>query len=229
MSGISGITGQSSLLEQLQQVARNKGAASGSETQAAQATQTTGIDLAGIDGLRDQVQTAVEEAITNYEGASGSELMTKIEEAVSAVLEESGVDAEEFKAQFAEMRSEMSAAMQGAAAQAGPPVGGPPPGPPPGGPPPGGGGPAGETEEVESIDASTTNLTTDSPTGTTETGETTTALSTDDEVVDTLEEYYEELLEYMIESGGTTDQTQVKWLANLATTMLFGPAIDRYA
>jgi len=158
MSGISGIQGQNWGMQLQRLQLRGAGDNGPVTTPFEHAAESAGLDLSTVEGLRERVQQAVEEAVRGAQSEDPKAAMQAIQEAVDRVLEENGIDPEEIRSRMASAQT--GAGPRGTEAPGGPPPGGMRGGPPPGGmtgsPPPGApaGGPTG-SPAADSTDAET--------------------------------------------------------------------------
>jgi hypothetical protein len=222
MSTISGIGGQSTITQLQRLMSQRTQSKSDMAAQFEEAAEKAGVDLTQFEGLRDKVQSAVEEVIANYDGTSETELAEQVESTVNQVLSDNGVDTAEVQDQLAAIQAQLGQNLAGmGGAQGGPPPGGPPPGgPPPGGPPPTGAVSDTESTSTEDILAALTGSTSTSETEDTDE-------LTFEELLDELEQIQQDQEDQQKQQ--TEDDYQAARLANMIATALFGPAIDLYA
>lgn len=111
MNGVSGAgSAQQSLMMQLLQ--QQQGGLSGGgfqgpppeiQAQFQSAAESLGIDGSQLASLRGEIETAVQDAMKSFDGSGSPK--EAISSAINGVLEENGIDAEEFKAQMQDIMS----------------------------------------------------------------------------------------------------------------------------
>jgi hypothetical protein len=146
------------------------------EDQFEAAAEEAGLDTDTLSDLKDEIQTAVSDAIANYdESTSSTSLDETITSAVEGVLEENGLDAEDIETRLQNVMESMQDNMSAA--------GGPPPGGAPMGPPP----PSSSDSDDSDTSVLATNSTTDSTTeSTTDTTSSTATTSTTQSLISRL-------------------------------------------